>query len=180
VDNYKFINCVYVYFVTFTIVDWLPVFIDPEPIEIIINSLRFCYDSKHLLIHAYVIMPNHIHLIVSDADYNNERLGKTLTDFRKFTGNGLADYIDANLSETLAQTIRVKQLNDRIRHVWQTGWHAEALYTEQFLMQKVNYIHENPIRKGFVKMPEQWRHSSAGYWLNGETCEIPIVPFGHG
>ncbi len=179
-DSYKFIDGVYVYFVTFTIVDWLPVFIDPEPIEIIINSLRFCYDSKHLLIHAYVIMPNHIHLIVSDADYDNERLGKTLTDFRKFTGNGLADYIDANLSETLAQTIRVKQLNDRVCQTCRTGWHAEALYTEQFLMQKVNYIHENPIRKGFVKMPEHWRHSSAGYWINSETCEIPIVPFGQG
>ena len=113
-DSYKFIDGVYVYFVTFTIVDWLPVFIDSEPIDIINNSLRFCYDSKHLLIHAYVIMPNHIHLIVSDADFNNDRLGKTLIDFRKFTGNGLADYIDANLSETLAQTIRFKQLNDRI------------------------------------------------------------------
>ena len=179
-DNYRFINGVYIYFVTFTIVDWLPVFIDPEPIETIINSLRFCYANKHLRIHAYVIMPNHIHLIVSDADYNNERLGKTLTDFRKFTGNGLADYIDANLSETLAQTIRLKQLNDRIRHVWQSGWHAEALDTEYFLMQKVNYIHENPVRKRLVKLPEHWRHSSAEYWINGEIGDIPIVPFGQG
>lgn len=179
-DSYKFIDGVYVYFVTFTIVEWLPVFIYPEPIEIINNSLRFCYENKQLHIHAYVIMPNHIHLIVSDADYDNERLGKTLTDFRKFTGNALADYIDGNLSETLAQTIRVKQPNDRIRHVWQPGWHAEGLATEQFLIQKVNYIHENPVRKGFVRMPEHWRHSSAGYWINGEIGEIPIDPFGSG
>ena len=54
-------------------------------------------------------MPNHIHLIVSDANYENERLGKTLTDFRKFTGNRLANYIDANLSETLAQ---ISELNN--------------------------------------------------------------------
>ncbi len=179
-DSYKFIDGVYVYFVTFTIVDWLPVLIDPEPIEIINNSLRFCIDNKHLRIHAYVIMPNHVHLIVSDADFNNERLGGTLTDFRKFTGNGLADYIDANLSETIAQTIRAKQLNDRIRQVWRPGWHAEALATEQFLMQKLNYIHENPVRKGLVKMPEHWRHSSAGYWINGEIGDVPIVPLGQG
>ena len=179
-DSYKFIDGVYVYFVTFTLVDWLPIFIDPESIKIINNSLRFCYANKHLSIHAYVIMPNHIHLIVSDADYDNERLGRTMTDFRKFTGNGLADYIDANLSEGLAQVTRGKQLNDRIRQVWQPGWHAEALATEQFLMQKLNYIHENPVRKGLVKLPEHWRHSSAGYWINGETGDIPIVPFGQG
>ena len=123
-------------------------------------------------------MPNHIHLIVSDANYENERLGKTLTDFRKFTGNRLANYIDANLSETLSQTIRAKQLNDRIRQLWQPGWHAEAMSTERFLAQKVNYIHENPIRKGLVKLPEHWQQSSAGFWINGEAGEIPITPLG--
>lgn len=80
-------------------------------------------------------MPNHVHLNVSDADYDNERLGRTLTDFQKCTGNGLADYVDANLSEDLAQVTRSKQLEDRKRQVWQPGWHAEALATEQFLMQ---------------------------------------------
>ncbi|HHX08384.1 MAG TPA: transposase [Chloroflexi bacterium] len=179
-DSYKFIDGVYVYFVTFTIVDWLPVFINPEATEIVYDSLRFCHANKYLRIHAYVIMPNHVHLLVSDADFENERLGKTLTEFRKFTGNKLAEYIDANLSEALSQTTRAKQLNDRIRQVWQPGWHAEALASEQFLMQKLNYIHENPVKKGFVTLPEHWRHSSAGYWINGEIGEIPIVPYGEG
>ncbi len=177
-DSYKFIDSIFVYFTTFTVIDWLPIFINPEPIEIINSSLRFCYANKHLRIHAYVIMPNHIHLIVSDANYENERLGKTLTDFRKYTGNRLANYIDANLSETLSQTIRAKQLNDRTRQLWQPGWHAEAVSTERFLAQKVNYIHENPIRKGLVKLPEHWQQSSAGFWINGEAGEIPITPLG--
>lgn len=177
-DSYKFINGIYIYFVTLTIVDWLPVFINPEPIEIINNSLRLCYTNKQLRIHSYVIMPNHIHLIISNVNYDNERLGKALTDFRKFTGHKLADYIDANLSESLAQSIRTNQLTDRIRQIWKSGWHAEALSSEKFLIQKVNYIHENPVRKGFVKLPEQWRHSSAGYWINGDNPEIPITPFG--
>jgi len=76
---------------------------------------------QNLCIHAYVIMPNHIHLIVSDTGYDNDRLGKTLTEFRKFTGNKLANYIDANLSDALALVTRGKQLQDRIRQVWQPG-----------------------------------------------------------
>ena len=120
-DSYKFIDGVYVYFVTFTIVDWLPVFIGPKPIEIINESLQFCHSNKHFCIHAYVIMPNHIHLIVSDTGYDNDRLGKTLTEFRKFTENKLANYIDANLSDALALVTRGKQLQDRIRQIWQPG-----------------------------------------------------------
>ena len=176
-DEYKFIDGVYVYFVTFTIVDWLPIFINPEPVGIINESLRFCINNKDLHIHAYVIMPNHIHLIVYDANNDNDNLGKTLTAFRKFTGGKLATYIDNTLAESISLAIRSKALTDRIRQVWRRGWHAEGLASESFLLQKMNYIHENPVRKGFVKFPEHWVHSSAGYWINECEGEIPIFPF---
>jgi putative transposase len=176
-DSYKFIDGVYVYFVTFTIIDWLPIFINPEPIEIITESLRYCINNKNLRIHAYVIMPNHIHLIVFDSNFDNDRLEKTLTAFRKFTGNKLANFIDNTLAESLSLVIRSKALTDRIRQVWRPGWHAEGLASESFLFQKMNYIHENPVRKGLVKFPEHWTHSSAAYWINEGESEIPIVPF---
>jgi REP element-mobilizing transposase RayT len=175
--SYKFMDGVYVYFVTFPIIDWLIIFINPEPIEIINDSLRYCINNKHLCIHAYVIMPNHIHQIVFDSNFDNDRLGKTLTEFRKFTGNKLANYIDNTLAESFSLVTRSKALNDRIRQVWLPGWHAEGLASEAFLSQKMDYIHENPVRKGFVKYPEHWIHSSAGYWICDGEGEIPIVPF---
>jgi REP element-mobilizing transposase RayT len=176
-DSYKFMDGVYVYFVTFTIIDWLPIFINPEPVRIINESLRYCVNNKNLRIHAYVIMPNHIHLIVYDSVRNNDRLGKTLTEFRKFTGNKLANFIDNNLSESLSLVIRSKALTDRTRQVWRPGWHAEGLASEGFLHQKMDYIHQNPVRKGYVKLPEHWIHSSAGFWINGEESDLPTTPF---
>jgi putative transposase len=122
-------------------------------------------------------MPNHIHLIVYDSNFDNDRLGKTLTEFRKFTGNKLANYIDKTLAESLSLVIRSKALNDRIRQVWRPGWHAEGLASEAFLLQKMYYIHENPVRKGLVKFSEHWIHSSAGYWIHEGESEIPIDPF---
>ena len=175
-DSYKFIDGVYIYFFTFTIVDWLPIFINPEPVEIINESLRYCIKNKSLRIHAYVVMPNHIHLIGFDSDFDNDRLGKTLTEFRKFTGNKLANYIETTLAESLSLAIRSKALNDHIRQVWRPGWHAEGLASEAFLLQKMYYIQKIPVRKGFVKSPEHWVHSSAGYWINEVESEIPIVP----
>lgn len=176
-DSNKFIDGVYVYFVTFTIKDWLPIFISPEPVEILKESLHYCINKKYLCLHAYVFMPNHIHLIVFDSNYENERLGKTLTEFRKFTGNKLANYIDNNLAESLSAVIRTTARTDRIRQVWRSGWHAEGLISEAFLLQKMNYIHENPVRQGFVHLPEHWVHSSAGYWINQTEDDLPIAPF---
>jgi len=175
-DSYKFVEGVHVYFVTFTLTDWLPVFIDPEPIEIVIDNLKFCIIEKHLRVHAYVIMPNHIHLIVSDKNLNNDRLQKTLIEFRKFTGHKLANYIDQALAISLSTVIHNAASSDRSRQVWQPGWHAEALASEYFLLQKANYIHENPVRKGLVRLVQDWVHSSASYWMNGENVEIPIAP----
>jgi len=175
-DRYRTADGVYVYFVTFTVIDWLPVFINPEPAQIIVDSLRYCISEKGLCINAYVIMPNHLHMIVFDESFDNERLRKTLTDFRKFTGRTLSDYIKNNFAESLAKVIRNKELIDRERQVWQPGWHAEGLIKEPFWKQKMDYIHENPVRKGYVRLPEYWRYSSAEYWVIGEEGDIPVVP----
>jgi REP element-mobilizing transposase RayT len=175
-DSFKFIEGVYVYFVTFTVVDWLPIFINPEPINIITDSLNFCIKERSLRVYAYVIMPNHLHLVVFNAKYDNARLQKTLAEFRKFNGHKLADYVDNNLATSLSRVIRSNSLNDRSRQVWLPGWHAEGLASEAFLNQKVDYIHQNPVRKGYVCVPEHWRYSSAKYWLDGEEGEIPISP----
>jgi REP element-mobilizing transposase RayT len=173
-DSFKFIEGVYAYYVTFTVVDWLPIFTNPEPVKLITDSLRFCIMGKYLRVYAYVIMPNHLHMVVFDGKFDNLRLQKTMAEFRKFTGHKLADYIDNNLPESFSRVIRSNLLNDRSRQVWMPGWHAEGLVSEAFLNQKVNYIHENPVRKGYVRVPEHWRYSSAEYWTNGIEGEIPI------
>lgn len=175
-DRYNLIDGIYVYYITFTILDWLPVFVNPEPTQILVESMRFCIKEKGMRIHAYVIMSNHIHMIVFDRKFYNAHLQQALAAYRKYTGRRLADYIENNLSESLALVTRSKELEDRDRQVWQPGWHAEGLVSESFWMQKMNYIHENPVRKGYVRLPEQWRYSSAGYWLNGEVGDVSVVP----
>lgn len=175
-DRYPFLEGVFVYFVTFSIKDWLPIFISPEPINIIIDSLNFCVKEKNLRINGYVLMPNHLHLIVFDAQFDNKRLHQTLTNFRKFTGNKLAEYIDQHLVGTVASIIHLKRREDRDRQIWQQGWHAEGLMSEHFWAQKLTYIHENPVRKGLVRTAEHWRYSSAGFWSDGQEGDVPVAP----
>lgn len=173
-DSYKFTEGVYAYYVTFTVVDWLSIFINPEPVKIITDSLQFSIISKFLRVFACVIMLTQLHMVVFDAKFDNTRLQMSLIEFRKFTGHKLADYVDNNLALSFSKAIRSNSLIDRGRQVWLPGWHAEGLVSAAFLNQKVNYIHENPVRKGYVQMPEHWRYSSADFWMNGVVGEIPI------
>ncbi len=54
--------------------------------------------------------------------------------------------------------------------VWKDGSHAEAIISDDFILQKLNYIHENPVRKGYVDRPEYWTYSSArNYILNDQS-----------
>ena len=85
-ERYRIDPEVGVYFVTFTVVEWLPVFIDENACKIITDSLNFCHEKKSLRINAYVIMTNHLHAIVFDAKFDSTRLKHTLDDFRKITG----------------------------------------------------------------------------------------------
>ncbi|MDO9129870.1 MAG: hypothetical protein Q7U34_08390 [Anaerolineales bacterium] len=164
-ERYRIVEGIGAYFVTFTIVEWMPVFIDETTCKIITESLNFSIQNKRLGVNAYVIMPNHMHAIVFDKDFDNKRLKHTLDDFRKFTGRKLLDYADGNLSEAFGQTFRRNAGEDRQRKFWQSTQHPEGIFTEKFYRQKLNYIHMNPVRKGLVRAAEDWRFSSAGYWL---------------
>jgi REP element-mobilizing transposase RayT len=60
-------------------------------------------------------------------------------------------------------------------HFWQTTRHPIGLVTEKVFEQKVNYIHWNPCRKGLVRQPEDWRFSSASFWMKGVVKNRPLA-----
>lgn len=85
------------YCMTFSVVDWLPVFVSEAACRIVTESLNYCHKQKSLRINAFVVMPTHLHAIVFDSEYDAARLERTLTDFRKFTGRSLCDFTFAGL-----------------------------------------------------------------------------------
>jgi len=166
-----------VYFVTYSVVEWLPIFVAHAPCQIITDSLRFCHENKALRINAYVIMPTHMHAVVFDAKFDSNQLAETLTDFRKFTGRSLADYCGSHAPACIRSAIKEAAGDDRERRFWQPSRHPEGITTELFWKQKVDYLHENPCRKGLVARAEYWRFSSAGYLLtDGKmACDVPLT-----
>jgi REP element-mobilizing transposase RayT len=167
-----------IYFVTFSIVAWLPVFVSEATCRIVTDSLTFCHREKMLRINAFVVMPTHLHAIVFDAASDPARLRQTLADFRKFTGRTLSDHCARYLPRCFSDVFHVSATVDRERRFWQPTRHPEAIATEPFWRQKFDYLHENPCRKGLVRRAIDWRFSSAAYWISAgrEPSEVPLTP----
>ena len=166
------------YFITSTVVDWVDVFTRPAYKHIVLESLRYCQTNKGLVIHAWVLMSNHLHMIASTD--SNIPIGDIMRDFKKFTSKKIIEAIEQNAqesrSEWLLDRFRFAGMNNnRITnyHFWQDGNHVEDIYSVEFLQQKIDYIHNNPVRAEIVAHPEDYLYSSASTYA-GSTGLIDI------
>jgi putative transposase len=179
-ERYRIVADVGLYYVTFTVVEWLPVFIDEAACKIITESLNFCVQNRYLGVNAYVIMPTHAHAILFDVEFQAERLKHTLDDMRKFTGRQLLDYSAKHLPKCLTAEFYKHAGKDRARRFWQPTQHPVGIVSNEFWKQKMDYLHDNPCRKGLVFRPEDWRFSSARYWVTREENDVQLSAVGWG
>ncbi|MCH7725817.1 MAG: hypothetical protein IH991_04955 [Planctomycetes bacterium] len=174
-ERYRFYSDGAVYFVTFSIVEWLPVFVSEQACKIVTNSLNFCHHKKGMRINAYVIMPTHFHGIFFHESFDAKRLEAVVTEFRKFTGRQLCDFCEQHMPTCFSETFRKAAGDDRERRFWQPSRHPEQIETESFWRSKIDYLHENPCRKGFVPRADFWRFSSANDWLSDGKTENAVL-----
>ena len=160
------------YFITSTVKDWIHVFNRPDLIGIVTASLKFMVDNGRIELHAYVIMPNHIHLVLSHPD--SYPLGSFIRDFHKFT----AQKIILKLKDENHPLIAKLQsaLNDRKCQLWQETHAPKKIISSRFYLQKINYIHNNPLaaRWRLCERPEYYKYSSAKDYILGKPGELPL------
>jgi putative transposase len=162
---YKFDNPDGIFFVTFTTVEWVDVFTRISNIEIVLDSLRFCQKNKGLVIHAWCIMTNHVHLIISRNGKNE--LAGIVRDFKKFTSTKIIQAIQEqpesrrNWMLWIFKSAGKRNPNNHNYQLWQQQSHPEELITNEFTDQKLEYIHNNILKTGIVDNPEDYVYSSA-------------------
>ena len=123
-------------------------------------------------------MPNHLHLIAAADD-----LHAMMRDFKRFTSRTIHDRLLADGRKTVLSWL--EQAAQRARRqrgefsFWEDGFHPQAISTAAVLQQKLRYLHENPVRKGLVAVPEDWRYSSASWYAErSEFCmEMDVLEF---
>ena len=169
-------------FITTTVVDWVDVFTRMQYKEIVVESLRYCQDNKGLKIYAWVLMSNHLHIVAgidiglhnNDYDVYSRLLSDVVRDFKKYTSKKLVKAIAENPQES-----RKEWMIDRFRFAgvhdkkikdyrfWQEGYYSEEIFSMEFLRQKIEYVHKNPVKQGLVACEEDYLFSSAQDYAGG-------------
>lgn len=153
------------HFVTFAVVGWIDVFSREHYKEIFINSLKYCQESKGLNLHAWVIMTNHVHLIISS---NSNKIEDIVRDLKKYTSKQIIAAVHENPTESrkewmlnLFRFAGKSNNNNKDFQFWKQDYHPIELNSAEKLKERLDYLHENPVRSGLVWEPWHYKYSSA-------------------
>jgi REP element-mobilizing transposase RayT len=157
------------HFITATVVDWVDVFSRKAYRDCIIESLDFCIKNKGMILYGFVIMSNHIHLIIQ-SDKN--KLSDLIRDFKKFTAKTILHKIETEpesradwMLKRFVFACKSHSRNEKYQF-WQYGNHPEEIFSEKFFWSKLDYIHLNPVRAGIVAKASHYVYSSASNYVN--------------
>src|SRR5579864_3940808 len=158
-SRYRIFETEYPYFMTSTIVAWLPIFANAAMAEIVFASWRFLQRERQVTFFGYVLLENHLHWIAA-----GEELGDRVGQFKSFTARQIVDALEASRNKTLLEQLRYFKLWHKVDQefqIWQEGSHPQQIQNADMMRQKLEYMHFNPVRRGYVDDPVHWRHSSA-------------------
>jgi len=176
--KYKATEADKAYFITITTVGWIDVFTRLSQKELLVASLRHCQDEKGLEIYAYCIMSNHIHMLCAASD--GKILADIIRDFKKYTSKKIIktileqsesrrEWMLAYFQKSCSHLKRAQRYK-----VWQDGYHAEIVYSNKFIKEKVTYIHQNPVKAKIVANAEDYIFSSARNYADSPS-EIEVI-----
>lgn len=177
------------YYLTFATVGWVDIFTRKYYRDIVVESLQYCQKEKGLVLYAWCIMSNHIHLIARAEE--GFKLSDILRDFKKHTSKEIAKAIENNhtkggelnkesrrewLLELLAKAGASNKKNETYQ-LWRNDNHPIELFKDHAANQKLAYIHNNPVSAGIVDKAEEYIYSSARDYYKGEHCGLIKIEY---
>jgi putative transposase len=142
--------------------------------KIVLNSLAWMQQQKRILLFAFVIMPSHLHAIFKPE---SKTIGEIVQQFGSFTAHEILNQLRENHQQDLLELFQLKKRDQRHEHsIWQ-DIQAKNIYSMDFLQQKLEYIHQNPVAKKWklVKDRADYFYSSARYYDYGRKPIIEIT-----
>jgi putative transposase len=164
----------HVYYITSVTYNRLPIFTRPSFIIPLIDSLNFYRHKHEFKLLGYVVMPDHIHLLI--WPFGESTVSDVMRDYKEFTAKRIVRQAEVEgIEEWIAAFRKAGQDTGRSNNkVWQDSYWDTNIYTERFLRQKLNYIHRNPVQTGLVQQPEDYAYSSYRNYVLEEECLIEI------
>ena len=164
------------YFVTTSAIQHSHLFISDVMKRMVIDSLDCMRLRKRLKLFAFVIMPNHIHIIIQC--HADDPLANVIRDLKKHTADRLVRHHRAECNNSFLDFLasEVTRPEKQQYKVWDDGYLAKDVFSAEFLRQKMNYVHNNPCQThwNLAQSPEDYIWSSARFYLIEEPAIIPL------
>jgi REP element-mobilizing transposase RayT len=166
------------HFLSFAVVQWVDALSRQSYKDIIVDSLRYCQEHKGMILYAYVVMSNHVHFICAAKEGYN--LSDIIRDMKKHTSKKLLGAIQNNPHESrkswmmwIFKSAGEHNPNNKDFQFWQQDNRPIQLSTVEMARQRLDYIHQNPVKEGLVKEAQDYIYSSAANYCS-EPGLIPV------
>jgi len=162
-SRYKITDPKAPHFLTATVNNWLPLFTRMETVQILFDSWTFLQRDSGFILYGYVVLENHLHMVVASSD-----LSRDMQRFKSWTAREILALLQQKNSRRMLELLAMfkrKHKTDSTYQVWEEGNHPQLIGNEMMMRQKLDYIHQNPVKRGYVDQPEHWRYSSARDYL---------------
>ena len=164
--KYKFHTPEGIYFVSFAVQNWVDTLTRKNYKDIIVDSLAYCQEHKGLNIYAWVIMSNHVHLVMSSE--GQRTLSEIMRDFKRHTSKHIIDSIKTNPVESRREWMLEQFHTEKGWRFWRGDNQPIELWSNHVIDQKINYVHMNPVKAGLVFRAEDYKYSSAIDYAGGK------------
>ena len=158
-SRYKIYEPTHPHFLTCTILHWIPLFTNKESVNILIESFKYLQKNDNFKLYAYVILENHIHIVAQSDD-----IAKSMQKFKAYTAYELLKLLEKKNATTLLKQFAFHKKAHKTKstyQIWEEGFHPKLIQSEAMMFEKINYIHQNPVKRGYIEEAEHWRYSSA-------------------
>lgn len=161
------------HYLTFVTFKRVPIFKSQFICQLFIDALSETLEKHSVKLIAYVIMPDHIHLIVNPVGCDIELVGKEL---KGISAKKILDWLKQNDHLiSLRKLVRPKTGKRNHSHsVWQKKVKSVDLWSQKFIQQKIRYVHNNPVRAGLCNHPADWKWSSYRAYFPHKPGDVPI------
>jgi REP element-mobilizing transposase RayT len=164
----------HLYFVTASISGWKHLLAESKYMQIVLDSLVWLQIKKRMLLFAFVIMPSHLHLILKPE---GKTIGEVVQDFGSYTAHIILHELRKDERDDLLKFFHEQRRDARHGHsIWQ-DIQAKNIYSSEFLFQKMEYIHSNPISKDWKLVDDraEYKYASTCFYDKGIAPIIPIT-----
>jgi putative transposase len=166
------------HFLTFSCYERQPFLSSGARRDLFLETLERICRRYRLVVSGYVVMPEHVHLLVSEPQ--RETLSTAIQALKLgFVSKLRGDRVPR--SRKIGETRGIPDFSTSVSSweatsncFWQARFYDFNVWTEKKRIEKLRYIHRNPVKRGLVASPKQWRWSSYRWYLNGEIGPVKI------